>query len=224
MTFHPPENGLETRRKLLLAAGELFAAKGYQGATIREICANAGANIAAAHYHFGGKRQLYEAVLDFADQEALEQQHQPPEVPDATTEDCLYLFIRATLYRMFAKGTHAWHAQLVAREMAEPTEMYENYIKRSIAPRNARLRGIIAAIMDLDPDSQEVRLCAHCVVFQCRSFFLSRRVLQYLSPELRLDKGDIDLLAAHIHRFSLAAVRHYQDTPPPSATITRNAT
>lgn len=221
MTILAPDTGLETRRKLLLAGGELFARKGFQGATIRGICAAAGVNVAAAHYHFGGKRQLYEAVLDIADQEAMGRQPlQSEQDGDAVVipEERLHLFIRATLLRMFTKGSHAWHMQLIAREMAEPTEMFENYIKRSIVPRNAQLREIIAVFMGLDPDDQEVRLCAHCVVFQCRSFFLSRRVLRHLSPELRLDKGDIDLLVTHIYRFSLAAVRNYRDTPPLPAT------
>src|SRR5208337_1816147 len=57
----------ETRQRLLEAAGELFAEKGFRLAGTREICRKAGTDIAAIHYHFGNKENLYEAVLRYAD-------------------------------------------------------------------------------------------------------------------------------------------------------------
>lgn len=52
-----------TRGRLLEAATRLFAEAGYRGASVRDICNQAGANPGAVSYHFGGKRQLYRAVL-----------------------------------------------------------------------------------------------------------------------------------------------------------------
>jgi AcrR family transcriptional regulator len=54
---------LTTRERLLRAATRLFADGGYRGASVRDICNQAGANPGAVSYHFGGKRQLYRAVL-----------------------------------------------------------------------------------------------------------------------------------------------------------------
>jgi AcrR family transcriptional regulator len=54
---------LGTRERLLLAATRLFADSGYRGASVRDICNQAGANPGAISYHFGGKRQLYRSVL-----------------------------------------------------------------------------------------------------------------------------------------------------------------
>lgn len=54
---------LSTRDRLLQAATRLFADNGYRGASVRDICNLAGANPGAVSYHFGGKRQLYRAVL-----------------------------------------------------------------------------------------------------------------------------------------------------------------
>lgn len=45
------------------SAAQLFATHGYRGAPVRDICNLARANPGAVSYHFGGKRQLYRAVL-----------------------------------------------------------------------------------------------------------------------------------------------------------------
>jgi AcrR family transcriptional regulator len=59
-------NPAETRREILKAAEERFAAAGFAGATTREMAAKAGVNVATLHYHFGNKEGLYHAVLDQA--------------------------------------------------------------------------------------------------------------------------------------------------------------
>jgi AcrR family transcriptional regulator len=56
----------ETRREILKAAEESFAASGFVGATTRQVAARAGVNVATLHYHFGNKQRLYRAVLDSA--------------------------------------------------------------------------------------------------------------------------------------------------------------
>jgi AcrR family transcriptional regulator len=49
--------------RLLAAATTLFAARGYEGTSVRAICAAAETNLNAVTYHFGGKKALYAAVI-----------------------------------------------------------------------------------------------------------------------------------------------------------------
>jgi TetR/AcrR family transcriptional regulator, regulator of cefoperazone and chloramphenicol sensitivity len=63
----PKQSQAKTRQRLLDAASELFGEKGFRLAGTREICRKAGTDIAAIHYHFGNKENLYEAVLRYAD-------------------------------------------------------------------------------------------------------------------------------------------------------------
>lgn len=53
----------ETAEKLVAEATRLFAARGYEGTSVRMICEAAGTNANAVTYHFGGKQLLYETVL-----------------------------------------------------------------------------------------------------------------------------------------------------------------
>ena len=51
-----------TRAAILEAAKKLFAAKGFGAATVRDICTEAGANIALVSRYFGSKSELYAEV------------------------------------------------------------------------------------------------------------------------------------------------------------------
>jgi len=55
---------METRDRLIEAARRIFADKGYEAASVREITAAASANLGAITYHFGSKQGLYDAVLE----------------------------------------------------------------------------------------------------------------------------------------------------------------
>jgi AcrR family transcriptional regulator len=56
--------GIGTRNDLLAAGRKLFSQRGYDGASVRAITREAGANLGAVTYHFGSKRGLYSAVLE----------------------------------------------------------------------------------------------------------------------------------------------------------------
>jgi TetR/AcrR family transcriptional regulator len=59
------ESPSSTKARILAAAQSVFAARGFKGASTREIAATAGVNISSLHYHWESKETLYFAV--FAD-------------------------------------------------------------------------------------------------------------------------------------------------------------
>lgn len=61
MPSPPPSDVMPdaTRERLLEAAVRRFAEQGYERTSIRELTAEAGCNVAAVNYHFGGKETLY---------------------------------------------------------------------------------------------------------------------------------------------------------------------
>src|SRR5579862_3501720 len=104
-----------TRERLLEAAGEVFAQKGFREATIREICSRAGANIAAINYHFGGKERLYAEVLRYVD--SLKADRHPFTAPETsvTAEAKLAWFVKQFLASVFDTDRPAWHQRIMNR-------------------------------------------------------------------------------------------------------------
>src|SRR5579859_2251157 len=53
----------DTKQKIMDTAEKLFAEKGYDATSLRQVIAEAGVNLAAVHYHFGSKEELLDALV-----------------------------------------------------------------------------------------------------------------------------------------------------------------
>jgi AcrR family transcriptional regulator len=73
------------------AAAEEFAEAGYSGARIERVAGRAGCNRALVYFHFGGKAELFEAVLDAAADHRVEQMAGQPR---SLAEGLVYWFGR----------------------------------------------------------------------------------------------------------------------------------
>lgn len=58
-----PNDKQKTRDRILDAAEELFAHKGYEGVSVRQIMSKAEADVSLAYYHFKSKRDLFNEVM-----------------------------------------------------------------------------------------------------------------------------------------------------------------
>ncbi len=54
----------DKRRHILVTALQLFAEKGFEGTTVRDIAEKASVNVAMVNYYFGSKDKLFEQILD----------------------------------------------------------------------------------------------------------------------------------------------------------------
>src|SRR5262249_16323313 len=146
----------ETRQRLLEAAGEVFAARGFRAATVREICRRARANLAAVNYHFGDKERLYAAVLQYTFHCAEPSPLDLGLGVEATVEEGLQAFIRSHLCSLFDEGRPAWHRKLIAREMAEPTQALDVVVDQMIRPEAELLMAIVRDVLGHGAHPQRV--------------------------------------------------------------------
>lgn len=79
---------MTTRDKLLAAADRLFGQHGFDGVSVRDIVHEAGVNLGAITYHFGGKEQLFAHLISGKVRELMSHGHSIAE-SDAGPEDKL---------------------------------------------------------------------------------------------------------------------------------------
>jgi AcrR family transcriptional regulator len=199
-----------TREKLLEVAGPIFAGRGYQATTIREICAGAGANVAAINYHFGDKLGLYTEVLQHSVRAA--QLLAVKNTPDKNTppEEILRALIRARLRSINGKDLPDWHSRLLAHELAQPTPALRQLIDKLTRPIYKRLLELIGGMIGLPPSDDNTRLCAISVVGQVLAYVLPGPLLTEIWPELRMTSEQVERIADHIADFSLSYLQDFR--------------
>ena len=94
-----------TKDRLLKAAREVFAERGDKDARVRDICARAGANVAAVNYYFGSKEKLFMAVLsDYVERALTRYPVRMGLGPEATPDERLKAYIHSLLFRLMGDG------------------------------------------------------------------------------------------------------------------------
>jgi AcrR family transcriptional regulator len=195
----------EPQQRLLQAAGEVFAQKGFKGATIREIIRRAGVNIAAVNYYFRDKEQLYIEAVKAACQQPAQEIPFPDWPPGTRATVKLRDFIHTMVRRILDKDSPSWHQQLFSREMAQPSAACAELVQNVIRPMAQLLFGILT---ELVPDVGDVkrRLIAFSIVGQCFHHRFARPIIALLVGPEEYRTYDAKLIADHITQFSLAAL------------------
>ncbi|MCC7126250.1 MAG: CerR family C-terminal domain-containing protein [Acidobacteria bacterium] len=202
-----------TRDRLVQEAGLLFADRGFQRATVREICAAAGANVAAVNYHFGDKDGLYRAVV----QTAIAVMRGTNELlfeagRGASPEDQLRAYVRVLLERLTGRDRLSWLHRLMTREIEEPGETMRLVMSEVIEPRMAHLGSLVGAIAGLRGDDPRVLRAVLSLQGQVL-LFARPKPPGVPAPWDRLLRSP-EAMAEHIIAFSLPGIRALRHLPP----------
>ncbi len=196
-----------TQEKLLLAAGEVFAERGFKDATVREICERADANIAAVSYHFGDKAGLYAAVLEYAYK--IASQRTPVEAMFArarTAEDRVRAMVELMFTRIIDPGRPSWHGVLMAREMVEPTPALDRVVAQAIAPMWDRVREIVREFLGADASEEEIDMAGNSLIGQVLHYKHARPVITRIQPRSVYSSEQIDAWSRHVTAFTIAGL------------------
>ena len=120
----------KTRSSLIRAAVKLFARKGFEGTSIREICTEAKTNISAIKYYFGDKMGLYTAVIEYGIDFGNALLPLPQKMPDEDYESFLCRQIEVVLQRIKNTSGSNWHQQIIRQELLLPRKEISELIDK----------------------------------------------------------------------------------------------
>jgi AcrR family transcriptional regulator len=208
----PPALGVgrdaKTRDRLLRAAALTFSERGFDEATVREVCRRAGANVASVNYHFGSKERLYVETLRWA--VALCQSADTASLAaiarrgDLSDRERLREVLLA-LARGWLAARPEWYTRLALREMSAPSGATDAIVKEFVEPRYAVLKSAIAPFLP-HADDRSLSLHAMSVVGQLLYHRVASPVALRLLGERAYSAVLVERIAAHVAEFTLRAL------------------
>lgn len=200
-----PDRGERARTRLLVEAERIFAEKGYAKASTREICAAAGLNVAAIHYHFGGKEGLYRETLLGPIRQLTEGF---AAIDDAALplREALSCVLRGFIGS--ADVTTAQHMRLHLRGMVEPNPLYAATVAEHVVPHHRALVRLLARHIGMAAADDDVHRLAFALVAMAHDYCMSREFMQILAPNLLRGPEPMSIALARIVDWGMALVAH----------------
>ncbi|MGR9053637.1 MAG: CerR family C-terminal domain-containing protein [Gammaproteobacteria bacterium] len=197
---------VKTRMRLLLAAGRIFAEKGFQETTIADICEQAAANIASVNYHFRDKESLY--LESWRHAFNCELKAHPPDggvEPDAPPEQRLAGRIESLLARIADDRSHSF--AIIDKEMALPTRLLAEILEKEINPQRQKMLALIGECLGPEATETHLQFCHASIIGQCFHLLKMKQLQRSELPFDLPDFSDVGAYAEHVVRFSLAGIR-----------------
>ncbi len=207
---HEPSSS-QTRQRLLDAAEVLFSERGFRGASVRDITQEAGCNLAAVNYHFGGKVNLYREVvlrrmaLLRAGRIGAVQRAMERAGGEAPLEELLRSFSVAFLEPLVTSEAGRRWMNLMTREMLDPQLPSDLFYNEMTLPVR---RELVSAMQRLFPNlgDDAADLCMQSLVAQLVHVERMQRSAQR-APDSELARYSVPVMLEHVVRFTAAAVR-----------------
>ena len=201
-----------TRKRLLEAAEELFAQKGFDGTAIRDITTKARRNIAAVNYFFGDKRELYEELFRLRFREMCESRLNAiknimNDKGKPTLEKLLYAYAIDFLKPLADIEQSQRLMQLLFRELAESRLPKNMFLDELAAPTLTAMEEAIAAICP-NINKNDLMMSVLSLTGQLAHTMQIKALFERAEGH-SITTIDIDKSVEHIVRFSAAGIRAY---------------
>jgi AcrR family transcriptional regulator len=201
------ENDLDTTRERIIdAAGQLFAERGFESTTVRDICQAAGANVAAVNYYFRDKERLYVEAVVQAHRWRLDQAQLPNWDANTPPREKLADFIETFFRRVLGGPEDTWRTKLVMREIMQPSSACAEIAQSNIRPQFEILHSILREILPANVSDEERHLIGFSIVGQCLFYHVAGPIISNLIDESEYSTYDVAKLAQHVTDFTLASL------------------
>ncbi len=193
--------------RILVAAGRIFADKGFRCSTVREICDAAGVNIASVNYYFGDKKKLYEETLLLAREIGAQKFPVPDFSALAGPEDRLRSVILLLLNRLVGKHVEPWPVKILMSEILNPSPAAKPLIDGYIEPFLRMVFATVKEMVDDNVSESTIHQLSFSVVSQCVWYrFASDINRMVVSADQYNEEFAVNTLAKQIFDFSLSGI------------------
>jgi len=203
------EDGATTKAQILEAAGAVFAEKGFDRATGKEIAERAGSNSAAVNYYYGGIEGLYADVLVEAHRRLLtyDKLVALAESPGEPTEK-LKSLIGLIARRITGPGSSSWALRVLSREILSPSSVFPVLVKQEILPKKLVVTGIIGEILGRPHDDPAVTRCTLNIIAPFAMLLVgNRQIFTQVLPGFNSGEPEVqEQIVEHFQRFALAGL------------------
>lgn len=200
------------RSRLLEVAGPVFSEKGFEKATVREICQKADVNLASVNYYFGDKEQLYLEVICLAKEMGVSRAPLPEWSPETSPEQKLRDWVTTLVMRML--GADSWSNHLIMCEVLRPTKACEHLIQELFRPFVNIADSILLEMLGEEVPAYRRMQCVFSIAAQCQFYRVSDDLVTLmLGNEEKLANYHVENLIEHILQFSLAAIKNLKQEP-----------
>ena len=198
-----------TQERLLNEAERLFADKGYDGVSLREITAAAGTHLAAVNYHFGSKKNLYVEVFRQRWMDRARKIQQPlrelAQREHYTPEDVVRTLARAFLSGPLSDQDRVRHSQLIAREMGQQSKAFQVISNEAMGPFMELAIGMWQRCLPQEMEPERLKLIMLSLFAQVIYFNFARPVVS-LATGRKYDEEFVDQIVEHITQFALCGL------------------
>ncbi len=190
-----------TREALIEAATLVFAEKGYEGGSIRDITRKAQANQAAINYHFGGKEGLYREVLRSAFETLKESNLLDAEKVDSLEpKEALLLFVRQMLLPLLKRSAMARYIKILNWEILQRTDIFQEMAMTENASMVTVAERLVRRFMGESASAEDVAVATLWLLHQGFIFVRDYEHLARPPHNLKIDEDFVERLATFLAR------------------------
>jgi AcrR family transcriptional regulator len=205
----PAEN---TRQAIIKAAVRLFAEKGYQGTSVRDVVAKARVNQAAINYHFKGKDGLYLAILKIAFDKLTEQAGFDPEkLKSLPREEALRSFVHQQLRPLLFRDELSLYIRMFAWEGGHPSKAFLKFMATNSVSYLTAAVDIVQRFLAPGSDRRAAVCGAIWLMGQCSTFIRNRELFAQEPFNIKPDTPFVDELADLISHLALGGLQHMSE-------------
>jgi AcrR family transcriptional regulator len=196
-----------TRQSLMKAAVDLFAEKGFDGASVRAIVAKARVNQAAINYHFDGKEGLYAEVLKLAFEAFTRHDGLDGEkLKTLPRDEALRRFIYQQLRPLLFRDEISRYMRIFAWENVRPSQVLRTFMATNAAPFLSRAVELVRRFLPADATEQDALCGAIWLMGQCSIFVRNREQFMQAPFNLKIDQSFVDRLTDQVTGLALGGL------------------